>query len=89
MASVEEHDDFRKKVMETARKANIKFNKEKIQYKVDAVRYMGHVVTADGLKPDEAKVLAIKDIPQPTDKSGLQRLLGKKDTCLSTSQMKP
>ncbi|XP_062407384.1 uncharacterized protein K02A2.6-like [Sardina pilchardus] len=75
-ASEEEHDAILRKVMEVAQAANIKFNKEKIQYKVDSVRYMGHVVTSNGVKPDESKVLAIKNMPQPEDKKGLQRLLG-------------
>ena len=75
-ASEEEHDAILQKVMDTAQTANIKFNKEKIQYKVNSVRYMGHVVTSKGVKPDESKVLAIKNMPQPEDKKGLQRLLG-------------
>ena len=75
-ASDEEHDAILQKVMDTAQRANVKFNKEKIQYKVDTVRYMGHVVTSKGVKPDESKVLAIKNMPEPEDRKGLQRLLG-------------
>ncbi|XP_057679220.1 uncharacterized protein K02A2.6 isoform X2 [Corythoichthys intestinalis] len=75
-ASEEEHDAILQKVMDAAQKNNVKFNKDKIQYKVDSVRYMGHVVTSKGVKPDESKVLAIRDMPLPEDKKGLQRLLG-------------
>lgn len=59
-----------------SQEANVKFNKEKIQYKVSSINYMGHVVTSEGVKADEAKVKAIAEMPPPTDKAGLQRMLG-------------
>ena len=37
---------------------------------------MGHLVTEDGLKPDDKKINAIVNMAPPTDKSSLQRLLG-------------
>ena len=37
---------------------------------------MGHIVAADGLKPDTAKVEVIVMMPMPENKSDLQRLLG-------------
>ena len=38
--------------------------------------YIGHVLTPDGLKPDQTKVKAIVAMPTPSDKKALQRLLG-------------
>ena len=37
---------------------------------------MGHLITGDGLKPDHAKVKAVKEMPKPTDLAGIQRFLG-------------
>ncbi len=37
---------------------------------------MGHTLTTDGLKPDASKVKAVDEMPPPTDKKGVQRLLG-------------
>ena len=37
---------------------------------------MGHVLSADGLQPDPEKVKAIREMPAPTDKQSIQRLLG-------------
>ena len=71
-----EHDEILQKVMTRAKKANVKFNKDKIQYKVSSVKYMGHVVTSEGVKVDGAKVKAIVDMPSPTDRPALQRMLG-------------
>lgn len=43
-ATEKEHDEILHKVMTRAKEANVKFNKDKIQYKVSSVKYMGHVV---------------------------------------------
>ena len=40
------------------------------------IRFMGHLITADGLKADLAKVEAILDMPAPNDIKGLKRFLG-------------
>ena len=38
--------------------------------------FLGHVITQDGLQPDPAKIEAIKEMPSPTDVTGVQRLNG-------------
>ena len=38
--------------------------------------YMGHIVSADGMRPDPRKVEAIVNMPRPSDRQGLLRLLG-------------
>ena len=54
-------------VMERARLKNVTFNENKIQFRVPQVHFMGKVVTADGLRPDESKVHAIIHMPPPPD----------------------
>ena len=71
-----EHAEILRQVMERAQAANVKFNKDKIQFKVNTVKYMGHIITSEGVKPDDAKVTAIANMPAPEDKHGVQRLLG-------------
>ncbi|GAA6081771.1 uncharacterized protein K02A2.6-like [Tachysurus ichikawai] len=71
----QEHDEILDKVMERAKVANVRFNGDKIQFKVNTVTYMGHIITPDSLRPHDAKVKAITDMPPPEDKQGLQRLL--------------
>ena len=72
----QEHDRILRTVLQRAREKGVKFNKNKIQFKVSTVTYMGNVVTANGLQPDEQKIVAVVDMPPPTDVSFLQRLLG-------------
>lgn len=38
--------------------------------------YVGHLLTADGLKPDPEKVKAIREMEKPSDVKGVQRLVG-------------
>ena len=41
-----------------------------------SVTFLGHLVTAEGLKPDAEKVRAIDDMTRPTDVEGVQRING-------------
>ena len=43
---------------------------------MNEVRYLGTMVTPQGIKPDPAKVSAIVEMTSPTDKVGIRRLLG-------------
>ena len=71
-----QHDESVWKLLDWARASGVKFNCQKIQWKVSEVRFMGHVVSADGLKADREKVQAVADMPSPTSKAELQRALG-------------
>ncbi|XP_061167817.1 uncharacterized protein LOC133176762 [Saccostrea echinata] len=51
-------------------------NKEKLQVGVQEVEYFGHILSAEGLKPDPSKVAAIKDMEPPSNKSELQTIMG-------------
>ena len=43
------------------------------------VRYIGHVLTSNGLNPDPRKVHAVEGMPSPADKPALLRFLGMVD----------
>ena len=43
---------------------------------MDKVNHVGHTLTSQGLQPDPEKIRAIVDMPPPSDKVGVQRLLG-------------
>ena len=76
-ASIEkQHDIILRAVLDKARENGVRYNKDKIQFKVDAVEYMGNIVTCEGLKSDDKKIEAIVNMPQPSDIPSLQRLLG-------------
>ena len=43
---------------------------------MNEVRYLGTMVTPEGIKPDPMKVSAIVEMTSPTDKAGIRRILG-------------
>ena len=43
---------------------------------MNEVKYLGTIVTPDGIRPDSAKVEAVIGMPTPTDKAGVRRILG-------------
>ncbi|KAI2650251.1 Retrovirus-related Pol polyprotein [Labeo rohita] len=57
-ATKAEHDAIIEKMMNRAESLNIKFNKDKLQYMVNEVTYLGPVITSDGVKSDESKAVA-------------------------------
>ena len=72
-----EQPDFRlRQVLDRCRERNLKLNKDKCRFRVSEVSYVGHLLSADGVKPDPLKVEAIKAIPPPGDREELQRFLG-------------
>ncbi|KAF7648890.1 hypothetical protein LDENG_00150500 [Lucifuga dentata] len=74
--TVEMHDDILRKVVERATSYNVKLNFNKCHTRQAQVPYVGHLRTAEGLKPDPAKVKAVKCMAPPTHKEGMHRFLG-------------
>ncbi|PFX23103.1 Transposon Tf2-9 polyprotein [Stylophora pistillata] len=48
----QEHDMILRKMLTRVRERNIKFNRDKIQFRVNKVKYMGEVVSELGFSPD-------------------------------------
>lgn len=73
---VVDHDCKLLALLERCRQRRIKLNKDKRKFKLPQLSYVGHVISAEGLKPDPAKVEAILNMPPPADKQGLRRIMG-------------
>ena len=63
-------------LMKRAKERNLKFNPQKIQFKLPKITFMGHVISDQGVEPDPSKVKAINDMPAPVDKQGVMRFCG-------------
>lgn len=72
----QEHDARLQAALQRARQNNLKLNQKKSKIKQKEVKYLGHIFTGEGLKTDPEKVRAILEMPRPTDKTGVQRVLG-------------
>ena len=61
-ATEAEHDQRLQVLLRRCEQINLTLNKEKCEFKVKEVTYVGHKLTQDGIKPDEERVKEIKDI---------------------------
>ena len=71
-----DHDRRFVALMERCLQKNIKLNPTKLQFKLTEVKFMGNIITANGMKADPDKVTAITAMPTPRNKAALLRFLG-------------
>ena len=57
-------------------KEDIHLNPDKVQINMDNIPFFGHVLTKDGIQPDESKVKLILDWPVPENQKELQQFMG-------------
>ena len=72
----EEHDARLLAVLNRLRETGITLNGNKCQFSKKSVKFLGHVLSGDGIASDPDKVAAIQKIKDPTDKSAIRRFLG-------------
>lgn len=72
--AVQDHDHNLTQLLQRAREMNLKLNEDKVKPRLTSITYMGHLLSAEGLKPDPKKVEAVQQtLP---DAKAVQRLLG-------------
>ncbi|GBG87242.1 hypothetical protein CBR_g45301 [Chara braunii] len=74
--TVEEHVAHLDKVLSLLRHHKFKINGEKCEFGRTRVLYLGHEISAEGLKPDDAKVASIRDWPRPQSVTEMRSFLG-------------
>ncbi len=75
-ATFTEHVLHLRQVFDRLLQANLKVKPSKCSFALSQVTFLGHVVSSEGIKPDEKKILAIKNFPRPKDVTGVKRALG-------------
>ena len=74
--STEEHMSNLKVVLSRLQEAGLRLRKDKCEFMVPAVQYLGHVIDASGLHPSAAKLEAVRDAPTPQNVTELKAYLG-------------
>ena len=74
--SLIDHINHLKAVFNCLRKAGLMLNPKKCRVLCDEVEYLGHVVTPQGLKPNNRNLDAVRCFPPPTNLKNLQQFLG-------------
>jgi hypothetical protein len=72
----EQHLDHIQQVFEALRKANLKIKLKKCFFCYPEIEFFGHIVGRNGLKSDPKKIEKVQNLPNPTNITELQSLLG-------------
>jgi hypothetical protein len=75
-ASLKEHLLHLQEIFSRLRKAGLKVHPGKCLFAAESIDFLGHRVSAAGLAPQEEKVAAVRNLPAPTDVSGVRGALG-------------
>ncbi|KAL1251129.1 hypothetical protein QQF64_018925 [Cirrhinus molitorella] len=75
-ATADEHDRTLNTVLLKLKQAGLVLNDEKCHFRQTKLRFLGHVITADGILPDHGHVDAILKAPPPSDATALRSFLG-------------
>jgi hypothetical protein len=71
-----EHEEHVKKVLQRLHDAGLQANIKKCEFHVKRTKYLGFIVTTDGIEIDPEKVSVIKDWQPPRTIKGVQSFLG-------------
>ena len=71
----QEHDSRLRIVLLKMKEAGVTLS-EKCKFSVDSVKFLGHMISNEGIQIDPEKVQAISNFPRPTNISELRRFLG-------------
>ena len=74
--SEKEMQNTLEKVFSIAKQKGIRFNLNKCKIGVPEVKFTGHVFSKNGIAIDDSSIEAILKMKKPTDKKGVERLLG-------------
>ena len=69
-------DEHLQCLLRRCREVNLKLNKKKAKLRLTEVKYVGHVLTAEGVKPDPEKISTVVDMPRPVNVKEVQRFTG-------------
>jgi hypothetical protein len=73
--SFEEHCAHLKLIFDRFREANVSLKADKCNFFARKTRYLGHVISADGIATDPRLVDKVRDCPAPKDRSELNTFL--------------
>ncbi|PNF14896.1 hypothetical protein B7P43_G05140 [Cryptotermes secundus] len=74
--SLQIHNNKLRDVLDRMREHNLKLQPDKCEFLRKEVSYLGHIITSEGVKPDERKVEVVKNFPTPTTTQKLKGFLG-------------
>jgi hypothetical protein len=74
--SIEKHFSILQELFERLQSVGMLLSKDKCHFFASSVAYLGVILDANGRRPNDEKIAAIRDMPPPTDVPGVRRTLG-------------
>uniref|UniRef100_A0A8C6V5S1 Gypsy retrotransposon integrase-like protein 1 n=1 Tax=Neogobius melanostomus TaxID=47308 RepID=A0A8C6V5S1_9GOBI len=74
--TLQEHDQNLHTVLHKLKEAGLVLNDNKCNFRKPSLRFLGHVITADGILPDQEHIDAVTKAPPPSDAVTLRSFLG-------------
>lgn len=71
-SSKAEHDECLRTVLQRLVNVGLRLNFEKSTFNQPSIRYLGHIISKDGLCPNPDHIKAISEAPAPADLQALQ-----------------
>ncbi|KAL7868508.1 hypothetical protein SRHO_G00098920 [Serrasalmus rhombeus] len=75
-ATLEEHEHRLLRVLQRLKEYGLKLSPEKCKFFQTSVRYLGHIVSRNGVETDPEKIEALKNWPNPKNLKELRSFLG-------------
>lgn len=75
-ATLDEHNEHLRKVLEKLKKFGLKLQPDKCEFLRKEVVFLGHTVTGDGIFPDESKFSVVKNFPRTMNQKQMKSFLG-------------
>ena len=72
----DEHIKLLQSVFDILAKANLKLKPIKCKYALNKIKYLGNIISEEGLSPDPGKLQAIRDYPPPKSLKELRGFIG-------------
>lgn len=74
--TLEEHVEHIRQVLEKLSTFGVFVKLAKCQFGVEELKFLGHIVGKDGMRPDPEKTRAVNEMPRPSDDKAVSRFLG-------------
>jgi hypothetical protein len=71
-----EHETHVKKVLNRLREAGLQLDVKKCEFHVTKTKFLGYIVSTDGIEVDPAKIAVVRNWEAPTTVKGVQSFLG-------------
>ena len=75
-ATQSQHDAILDQVLQRLSKAGVTLNSAKCEFNTKQIKFLGHIVSPEGIRPDPEKVSAVVDMPPPNNVQETRTFLG-------------